>query len=281
MKSIQLLTLFLLMAFTAFSQTNSPVGVQLYSFREEFKKDVRGTFQRVKDLGIKEIEAAGFYDMSPQDYKKTLDEFGFTAIGFGAEFSELEDEKLLAKTIETAKIIGVKYVVCFWIPHVEGDFTLAEAQRGISVFNKAGKILADNKLGLLYHPHGYEFRPYKDAYLMDLIMAETKPQFVNYEMDINWVFHAGHNPVTWLKKYPKRWKALHIKDRKHGTPCNQFGRMDVELNVAIGQGEVNTFDIMKTARKLGIAHYFLEDESSRSFEQTPPSIEYLKQFFTK
>lgn len=283
MKSILAFILFLSLSFNAFSQTvkSSPVGVQLYSFREQFKTDTRGTFQRVKDLGIKDVECAGFYDLTPQDFKKNLDEFGLKAIGCGVEFAELEDETKLAKSIETAKLLGVKFVVCFWIPHVEGGFTLEEAQKAIKVFNKAGKKLAENKLGLLYHPHGYEFRPYKDRYLMDLILTETNPLYVNYEMDINWVFHAGHNPVTWLKRYPTRWKAMHIKDRKHSTPCNQFGRMDVELNVAIGQGEVNTDDIMKTARALGIKHYFIEDESSRSFEQTPKSIDYLRQFFIK
>jgi sugar phosphate isomerase/epimerase len=281
MKTILTLTICLILAMTAFAQTPSPVGVQLYSFREQFKADVRGTMQRVKDMGIKEVECAGFYNMSPQDFKKTLDEFGLKAIGISADFAELEDDTKLAESIKNAKTMGAKFVVCFWIPHVEGGFTLEEAERAIKVFNKAGKKLAENKLGLLYHPHGYEFRPYKDRYLMDLILTKTNPLYVNYEMDINWVFHAGHNPVTWLKKYPTRWKALHVKDRKHATPCNQFGRMDVELNCVIGQGEVNTADIMKTARQLGIRYYFIEDESSRSFEQTPTSIDYLRQFFVK
>jgi sugar phosphate isomerase/epimerase len=281
MKLIKLF-FFLSIATSVFAQTpTSPVGVQLYSFREQFKTDVRGSFQRVKDLGIKEVEVAGFYDLSPKDFKKTLDEFGLKATSMGASFEELEDEKKLAQTIEAAKIIGVKYVMCAWIPHVEGDFTLDEAKRAIAVFNKAGKMLAANKLSFLYHPHGYEFRPYKDRYLMDLMVQKTNPEHVNYEMDINWVFHAGHNPVSWLKKYPTRWKAMHIKDRTKSTPCNQFGRMDVETNVVIGQGEVNVADIMTTARQLGIKHYFIEDESSRSFEQMPPSIEYLRQFFKK
>jgi sugar phosphate isomerase/epimerase len=281
MKTIISLTFCLCLGATILAQTPSPVGVQLYSFREQFKADARGTFQRVKDLGIKDVECAGFYDMTPEDFKKNLDEFGMKAIGSSAEFAELDDDAKLTAVIKTAKILKTKFIVCFWIPHVEGGFTLEEAQKAIKVFNKAGKKIAENGLGLLYHPHGYEFRPYKDRYLMDLIITETNPLYMNYEMDINWVFHAGHNPVTWLKKYPTRWKALHVKDRKHATPCNQFGRMDVELNCAIGEGEVNTKDIMKTARALGIKYYFIEDESSRSFEQTPASIDYLRQFFVK
>jgi sugar phosphate isomerase/epimerase len=281
MKNILTLAIVVIIGLNLSAQSvASPVGVQLYSFREQFKTDVRGTMQRIKDMGIKQVETAGFYGLTPQDFKKNLDEFGLKAIGCSAEFTELEDEAKLTEVIKTAKILGTKFVVCFWIPHVEGGFTLEETQRAITVFNKAGKKLFENKLSLLYHPHGYEFRPYRDRYLMDLMMQKTVSQYVNYEMDINWVFHAGHNPVTWLKKYPTRWKAMHIKDRKHGTACNQFGRMDVELNCSVGHGEVNTDDIMKTARLLGVKYYFIEDESSRSFEQTPASIEFLRKYFT-
>jgi sugar phosphate isomerase/epimerase len=281
MKSTRILFFLLIFTFSKlFSQTQkSPVGVQLYSFREQFKMDVSGTLQKIKDMGITKVETAGFYGLTAQDFKKKLDDFGIKAVGISVSFEELEDSIKLTKVISDAKIIRAEYLVCFWIPHVEGDFTLDETKRGIAAFNKGGKILLDNKLTLLYHPHGYEFRPYKAEYLMDLLIKESKPQYVNFEMDVNWVYHSGHNPVAWLKKYPTRWKALHIKDREKSTPCNQFGRMDVEKNVVIGKGEVNIDDTVKEARKLGVKHYFIEDESSRSIEQVPLSIEYLRKLF--
>jgi sugar phosphate isomerase/epimerase len=280
MKFRNFLFLFFALTFTKmFSQTpKSPVGVQLYSFREQFKTDVSGTLQKIKDMGITQVEAAGFYDLSAQDFKKKLDEKGIKAVGISVEFEALEDEAKLAKVIADAKAVGAEYLVCFWIPHAEGGFTLEETKRGIAGFNKGGKMIADNKLALLYHPHGYEFRPYKDEYLIDVLIKETS-KYLNFEMDLNWVFHAGHNPVTWLNKYPTRWKALHVKDRVKGTACNQYGRMDVELNVAIGKGEVNIDDSVKAAQKIGVKYYFIEDESSRSLEQTPLSIEYLRKFF--
>ncbi|NJN34392.1 MAG: TIM barrel protein [Saprospiraceae bacterium] len=215
MKSRLLFILFFSYGLFVFGQhtPHEPIGVQLYSFREHFKVDVRGTMQRIKDMGIKEVECAGFYGLTPAEFKKNLDEVGLTPIGTGVNFDELEDDVKLAESIKTAKILEAKFMVCFWIPHVEDGFTLEEAERAIRVFNKAGKKIMENKLTLLYHPHGYEFRPYKDRYLMDLIIEKTLPQNVSYEMDINWVFHAGHNPVTWLKRYPTRWKALHVKDR--------------------------------------------------------------------
>jgi sugar phosphate isomerase/epimerase len=271
--------LLVLMLPKMFSQVQkSPVGVQLYSFREQFKTDVSGTLKKIKDMGITQVELAGFYDLSAQDFKKKLDENGMKAAGISVEFEALEDEAKLAKVIADAKTVGADYLVCFWIPHAEGGFTLEETKRGITGFNKGGKMIADSKLMLLYHPHGYEFRPYKDEYLIDLLIKETS-KYLNFEMDLNWVFHAGHNPVTWLNKYPTRWKALHIKDRVKGTACNQFGRMDVELNVPIGKGEVNIDDSVKAAQKIGVKYYFIEDESSRSLEQTPLSILYLRPFF--
>ncbi len=257
----------------------SPVGVQLYSFREQLKKDVGGSLQKVNELGITKVEAAGFYDLSASEFKKLTDANNLKIQGISVAFEDLEDDAKLAKVIVDAKTVGADYLVCFWIPHVEGDFTLEETQRAIKAFNKAGKTLTDNQLMFLYHPHGYEFRPYKNEYLIDLLIKETHPKQVSYEMDINWVYHAGHNPVTWLEKYPKRWKAMHVKDRTKGTACNQFGRMDVEKNVSLGDGEVNIEESVRTGIKIGIKYFFIEDESSRSFEQTPKSIEFLRRLF--
>ncbi len=257
----------------------SPVGVQLYSFREQLKKDVGGSLQKVNGLGITKVEAAGFYDLSASEFKKLTDANNLKIQGISVAFEDLEDDAKLAKVIADAKTVGADYLVCFWIPHVEGDFTLEETQRAIKAFNKAGKTLTDNQLMFLYHPHGYEFRPYKNEYLIDLLIKETHPKQVSYEMDINWVYHAGHNPVTWLEKYPKRWKAMHVKDRTKGTACNQFGRMDVEKNVSLGDGEVNIEESVRTGIKIGIKYFFIEDESTRSFQQTPKSIEFLRRLF--
>jgi sugar phosphate isomerase/epimerase len=279
-KNIFLNLLFLLFAAEMTAQIEkSPVGVQLYSFREQLKLDVAANMVKVRAMGITSVESAGFYGLTAAEFKKITDANGMKIEGVSAEFADLNNPEKLKNIIADAKATGADYVLCFWIPHVEGDFTLAETQKAIEVFNKAGKTLKQNKLMLLYHPHGYEFRPYKDEYMIDELFKKTNPMYVNYEMDINWVYHAGHNPVTWLKKYPTRWKAMHVKDRIKGTACNQFGRMDVEKNVSIGQGEVNIDESVRMGKKIGIKYFFIEDESTRSFEQTPVSIQYLRRFF--
>ncbi|HYI76923.1 MAG TPA: sugar phosphate isomerase/epimerase, partial [Chryseolinea sp.] len=77
-------------------------------------------------------------------------------------------------------------------------------------------------------------------------------------------------------KYPNRFLLMHLKDRKPGTPGNQNGNADVESNVVLGTGDVGIADIIKQARKIGVKHYFIEDESSRCEAQIPESLKFLK-----
>jgi sugar phosphate isomerase/epimerase len=265
---------------TSFVQPpKSPVGVQLYTFREQFAKDVRGTMQKVKDIGFTYVETAGFYGKTPQEFKVLLDEFGIKAMGISADYAELEDAAKLKTVIANAKTMGSKFVTCFWIPHNGNDFTIGDIDKAVKVFNDAGKTISANGLTLLYHAHGYEFRPYKDRYLMDELLKKTNPAYVSFELDILWAYHPGHNPVVWLKNYPTRWKALHVKDRRKGTPGNQFGTMDVDNDITLGEGDVNIEDIIKQAKINKIQYYYIEDESPRSMEQVPVSIEYLRKWF--
>jgi sugar phosphate isomerase/epimerase len=96
-------------------------------------------------------------------------------------------------------------------------------------------------------------------------------------MDVFWVKHPGQDPVALLQKYPKRFLMLHLKDRKPGTEGNQNGTADDNTNVVLGQGDVNIAGVMKEAKKIGIQHYFIEDESPISVQQIPESLAWLKQ----
>lgn len=257
----------------------SDVGVQLYSFREALKADVAGSLQKIKNMGITHVEAAGYYGLTAAEFTAITDKTGLIIDGTSVEFNDLNDPAKLKSAIADAKTTKAKYMVCFWIPHKEGGFTLQETEVAIATFNKAGKEIAKNGLFLMYHPHGYEFRPYGNEYLFDLLVKKTMPSYLSFEADINWIFHAGHNPASWILKYPNRWKAMHIKDRFAGTPCNQFGRMDVELYVPVGTGEVNIDESVRAGQKVGIKYFFIEDESKKSFENTPKSITYLRKLF--
>lgn len=250
------------------------IGVQLYTFREQFTKDVKGTVELIHNMGIKEIEGGDTYGMEKMAFKRLLDDNALKTISVGADFSELE--KNPQAIIDNAKFFGASYVVCFWIPHNGNDFTLEDAKKAVTVFNTAGKLFKENGLTFCYHAHGYEFRPYEDGTLFDYLMKNLNPKYANFEMDVFWIKHPGQEPVALLEKYPGRFKLMHLKDREHGTPGNLNGDADVETNVVLGKGDVGIAAIMKVAKKAGVKHYFIEDESSRCVQQVPESLKYLK-----
>ncbi|RAJ95711.1 sugar phosphate isomerase/epimerase [Larkinella arboricola] len=260
---------------SGFAQPKSPVGLQLYSFREQFPKDVEGTLAKVREMGFREVELAGTYGLAPADFRKLLAKYGLKPISTGASYEDLASN--VPKVLEEARALGVKYVMCAWIPHNGDKFTIDDAKRAVDVFHTAGKLLKDNGLSFCYHIHGYEFQPYESGTFFDYLAENLDPRYVNFEMDVFWVKHPGQDPIALLKKYPGRFPLMHLKDRKPGTPGNDTGHVDVESNVAIGKGDLGISEIMKQAKKSGVKHSFIEDESSRSMEQMPESVAYLRE----
>lgn len=273
-KSTLLLVGLLLSGLVALAQKPAPVGLQLYSFRNEFAKDVPGTMAKVRQMGFREAEIAGTYGLSLTDFRKLLDQNGIKAISTGASFEDLDNN--VPKILTEAKALGAKYVTCAWIPHGGDKFTVQDADRAIDVFNTAGKLLAENGITFCYHTHGYEFQTYQDGTFFDYLADNFDPKSVSFEMDVFWVKAPGYDPVALLQKYHKRFLLMHLKDRKPGTPDSNTGHSDVESNVTLGKGDVGIAAIMKQARKSGVKHYFIEDESSRSMEQVPESLVFLE-----
>ncbi|HYG18462.1 MAG TPA: sugar phosphate isomerase/epimerase [Ohtaekwangia sp.] len=260
--------------FISFAAEAQEIGLQLYSLRDQFAKDVPGTMQKVKEMGIREIEMFGTYGLPFHEFIKLIAKNELQVVSFGTSFERLAE--FPQAVADEARAYGAKYVVCFWIPHDGDTFTIEDVKKASAVFNKAGKILSQNGLLLCYHPHGYEFQPYEGDTLFKTMMESFDKRYVYFEMDVFWIRQAGIDPVALLKKYASRWILLHLKDRKHGTPDSTNGEADVESNVVLGQGDVGIKEIMAEAKKLGIQHYFIEDESSQAPEQIPQSIAYLK-----
>lgn len=251
-----------------------PVGLQLYSLREQFAKGVAATLDQVRRFGIENVELAGTYGLAPEKFKELLDARGLKAVSGHAPYERFRDR--LDDVVREAKTFGLEYIGCAWIPHQ--TFDEKAAREAAAVFNRAGEALAQQGLKFFYHTHGYEFKQHGNRTLFDLMMAETKPEFVRYQMDVFWVLHAGQDPVKLLEKYGPRFELMHLKDMKKGTPTGLFdGRSDVTNNVALGTGVMDWRAILKAARKAGMKWYILEDESPSVVEQVPQSLRYLEQ----
>lgn len=273
-------TLFYIFIFFFFAQNTisaQEVGIIMGTARDIVRNDTEAGLIKLKEMGIKYIEGAGSRNMPRTEYKKLLDKYGFDVVASGASFDKLENADSIKKVIENLKYFGAEYAVCYWIPHKGDDFTFADMEKGVKVFNAAGKIFAEAGISFVYHPHGYEFRPYPGPGTMfDYMMDKTDPRYVNFQMDVFWIRNPGQNPNVILRKYPGRFPLTHLKDRMIGSVNNLNGRQDVERNVVLGQGDVNIAEVMKAAKEVGVKYHFIEDESSRALVQLPMSLEYLR-----
>ena len=250
-------------------------GLQLYSLRDDFKKDVPGTLKKVQGFGIRLVELAGTYELPPAKFKELLTAHGLQPVSAHFSYERFRDDP--EGVAREAKTLGVQYAGCAWITHTD-TFDEKECRDAIEVFNRAGAVLAKHGLKFFYHTHGYEFQPHGQGTLFDLLMAETKPEHVSYEMDVFWVVHPGQDPVKLLGKYGKRFELMHVKDMKKGVKIGDLsGKSDVSNDVTLGTGQMNWPAILQAAEKAGVKYYFIEDESPTSVQQIPQSLKFLKQ----
>ncbi len=245
-----------------------------FTYRNSFAKDVAATLDTLKNLGIKDMEFSNLFGKKASEIRKMLDDRAMFCSSFGVSYPDLT-----TKTSEVganAKALGAKYVRVAYIAH-EGPFTLAMAQKAVEEFNKAGKTLKDEfGITFCYHNHGYEFVPFESGTLMDYMIQKTNPDYVSFEIDILWSYIHGQDPAKLISKYPNRFQLLHLKDLKKGAELNASGRTAVDNDVALGTGQLNLPTILKEAKKAGIKHYYIEDESNNYARQVPKSMAYLK-----
>ena len=154
----------------------SPLGVQLWSFRENAQKDPIATFEMTADMGFTHVETAGLYGMDAEEFGTAITDAGLTVTSMHVSYDALKDD--VETVIANAKALGVNYVGIAWYPHERGNFTLETANQAIADFNAFGKTLKDAGLTFFYHNHGYEPSPYKDGTLLDYIIDETDPELV-------------------------------------------------------------------------------------------------------
>ncbi len=232
------------------------------------------TLDRVKEFGITEVELAGTYNLTPEQFLAELKPRHIKAVSAHFPYKRWKED--LDNVVKEAVALGLEFAGCAWIDH-KGEFTEEACRDAIATFNRAGAALAKHGIKCFYHTHGYEFQPYKDGTLFDLLVKETDPANVAFQMDVMWVVFPGQDPVKLLEKYPARWVSMHLKDLKKGVATGSLvGKTDVANDVTLGTGQMNWPAIFAAARKTAIKYYFIEDESPTSLEQIPRSLEFLK-----
>lgn len=247
----------------AAAQGHIPLGLQLYTVRDDLAKNFTGTLNEITAIGIRKVQTAGLtaYGHSAIQLRKIFDDIGLTW-----ESSHVAGDELrlsAQQAIDRAKAAGLKNLVCpFPLYPTDQAAVLAgptsdDWKRGAETCNKIGERCKRAGLTLSYHNHNVEFKKLGGAYAYDILLKELDPALVQMEMDIGWVVASGADPVDYLTRFPTRFHSLHIKDLKPQGIPNTNLKM---TSAIIGQGIVDWTRVLAAVRKASVSSAYLEIE---------------------
>jgi sugar phosphate isomerase/epimerase len=252
------------------------VGVQLYTVRDLMKDDFDGTIAKVAKIGYKEVEFAGYFGHTGAQVRAVCDKNGLDPVSTHVQYDELDDK--FASVIETSKTIGLKYIVCPWIPEElrkSPDIWKQAAEK----FNRCGEASKKAGMQFAYHNHWFEFLPVDGKLPYDQLLKECDAKLVKMEMDLCWITAAGGDPVKYFNMYPGRFPLVHVKDLKTMPKITAGGAQNygdtVDLT-EVGSGVIDWKKIFVHSEKAGIKHYIVEhDHPKQPFDSITKSYQYL------
>jgi sugar phosphate isomerase/epimerase len=235
-----------------------PVGLELYSVREELKKDAEGTVRAVAQMGYQCVEFyAPYFEWSETQTKqmrKLLDDLGIRCFSTHNDSSYFSAEKI-GRARDLNLILGSKYVVMASSdpkPGLDGWKAIADS------LNAAADQLESSSLKAGYHNHQREFIPVENQRPMEILAKNTKPS-VMLQLDVGTCLEAGSDPVAWIRANPGRIRSLHLKD---WSPEKAKG-----YTVLFGEGAAEWKNIFEAAENAGgVEYYLIEQEGSRFTE---------------
>ncbi len=232
----------------AFAQSNrvNSIGLQLYSLRKEMAVDFEGTLAKLAEIGFKEMEFAGYFDKTPHEVRAVLDANGLSSPAAHIPLTDIANN--LNQVIDTAATIGQKYIV---LPFMIGkDREIDNYPRIAELLNRSGEVAKAAGLKMGYHNHDFEFDMQEGKRGYDILLAETDPDLVFFEMDLFWSATAGVDATEYFRNNPGRFPMLHVKDKAAD------GTM-----VDVGRGTIDFAAIFSLASVAGFEHYFIEHDN--------------------
>ncbi|MEO8737509.1 MAG: sugar phosphate isomerase/epimerase [Edaphobacter sp.] len=245
-----------------------PLGLQLYSVREQLPTNYAGTLKQIGALGYREVESAGYFNHSAAEVKQAMDDAKLKLVS--AHYSSNDLHKQLDQVIGFSKEVGVGNIICSFPGFKDPSgpknknrdlaFTLDDWRWNAEQFNAIGEKVNAAGLKFGYHNHTMEFHEVNGVIPYNELLRLTDPSKVTMELDCGWVIVGGGNPIEYLRKYPTRISMLHVKDFKRSTaPASATDRPVI---TELGQGSIDYRPILEQAAKSGhVKHCFVEQEA--------------------
>lgn len=254
------------------------LGIQLYSVAAELAADTPGTLMALNRIGYRTVETAGTAGIPVKDFRKKLDDDGLTCPSAHLEFSAADPSPLF----DDAHILGAKYAVSSalianaptppsakstqadiqaWVKALSTQ-TPDDFKRTADLANSIGSKARQAGLQYAYHNHNFEFKDQGNGQIgYDLLLRNTDPNMVKFELDCGWMVAAGFNPVDYFHKYPDRYRMIHVRDFLPGLKptFTAFGP-DGPKGTELGRGHIDYRPIFPAAAAGGVEYYFSEQE---------------------
>lgn len=257
--------------FSPKSSSLNDFGIQLYSVREEMEKNPKATLKQLAKFGYKNLEGYEgskglFWGMSNLEFKKYIEGLGLKMIA--SHCNETDNLESFRFKCSQAAEVGMDYLICPW---VGGERNMVTFLKHADTFNKCGQIAKSNGIKFAFHNHDYTFKKDKGAFLQDVLMRNTDPSLVDFEMDIYWVVVAGEDPMEWFDKYPNRFKYCHIKDYLKLENGHE--------TCTLGTGSIDFQKIISYGANKGLETFIVEQESYRGsspMEAAKDNLNYME-----
>ncbi|MBB6143177.1 sugar phosphate isomerase/epimerase [Silvibacterium bohemicum] len=237
-----------------------PVGIQLYTVGDELKQDVPGALKKIREIGYREVETAGFAGLTGAEFRKQLDAAGLVCHSAHLQMNTSD----LGPAFADANAVGAHFAVCSAMlpPSASTQPAVEDYKNMAARLNEIGKTAKQAGLQYAYHNHNMEFRKLDGGKIgYDVLLAETDPALVDFEVDCGWMVAAGFNPPDYFRRYPKRIKMLHIKDFVRGSKVSTSLAKDQRpQGTELGRGYIDYRPILAAAIKIGILSYYVEQE---------------------
>ncbi|HLZ73538.1 sugar phosphate isomerase/epimerase [Phenylobacterium sp.] len=263
-----------------FKRTKLPIGLQLYTLGGDLRADVDGMLGQVAKIGYRTVELAGYLGKTPKELRASFDKAGLKATSSHVQAEGNGAEPTLAqidRVVADSKVMGVTHIVLPSVPmpaHVDakarpgedlaarfarvyGQLTAEDWKSVADLLNAKGQVLKAAGMTMGYHNHNAEFMPLAGTTPLEILLKNTDPKLVSFEMDVGWVVAAGGDPFALMRAHKGRFSQMHVKDVKATTKPNFAFQQDP---TEVGSGIIPWPKLLPAAYAEGVRGFFVEQE---------------------
>ncbi len=227
------------------------ISLQLYTVREETASDMPATLRRISEIGYPAVEFAGYGDLSPQDLKTIIDDLGIRASGAHVPFDSWETDP--ESVITDMHTLDCTHAI---LPMAPPEYCRDEAVvAGLAEsLNRWGELCRQESVTFSYHNHDFEFAPLGETTMWDVLIKETDPSLVHFELDLYWVRYGGADPEPLLSDLGDRIPLVHLKD---------MASDDTRSDLPVGEGIMPWTSLLEAADAASVEWYVAEQDNPR------------------